>query len=334
VRIGIAGLGRLGKRHAANLANLVNGAELAAACSIVGDELEWAREELGVPSVFSSYEAMLDSGVIDAAFIVSSSSVHAEQTVKALERGLHVFCEKPMGVTVAECLEVERAVAARPGLVFLPGFVRRFDPSYAYAKKLVDEGAIGTPFLVRSQTVDLDEYAPFQVKFVPSSGGIFLDMQIHDVDLARWFLGDEVESVHAMGGSFVHPEFDAVGDADNTVALARFRSGKMAVLSVSRTAFHGHDTHTEITGSKGILKIGITPAKNRVELFDAAGARVDCVKDFYERFADAFLAEAREFVDCVIEGRKPVVSARDGTAATEVGFALTESFRSKSIVRV
>jgi myo-inositol 2-dehydrogenase/D-chiro-inositol 1-dehydrogenase len=300
----------------------------------VSSELKWARDELGVEALFDDYGAMINSGKIDAVYLVTSSSVHASQSVDALARGLHVFSEKPMGVTVEECRAVERAVEARPDLVFFIGFVRRFDPSYASAKRLVDSGAIGEPFLVRAQTVDLDEYAPFQVEFVPTSGGIFLDMNVHDIDLARWFLGDEVESVHSMGGSFVHPEFEAVDDADNAVSLVRFRSGKMAVISVSRTAFHGHDTHTEITGTKGILKIGMTPAKNRVEIFDAGGARVECVSDFYERFAEGFLAEAQEFIDCILQGRTPAVSARDGTAATEVGYALTESFRRKSIIRI
>ena len=334
LRIGISGLGRLGKRHAQNLAFRVRGAKLAAACSLVPEELEWARKELGVEAVFSDYSEMLDSGGLDAAFLVSSSSAHASQAIQALGRGLHVFTEKPLGVSVQECLEVERAVAGCPNRVFLVGFVRRFDPSYARAKRLVDEGAIGEPFLVRSQTVDLDEYAPFQVAFVPTSGGIFLDMNVHDIDLARWFLGAEVESVHAMGGSYVHQEFRDVGDADNTVAMARFAGGKMAVISASRTAFHGHDTHTEITGSKGILKIGMTPASSRVELFDSGGARAECVKDFYERFSEGFLAEAQEFVDCCLQGRKPSILARDGTKATEVGFAMTESFRIGAEVRL
>jgi len=334
LRIGISGLGRLGKRHAQNLAFRVRGATLVAACSLVPEELEWARRELGVESVHSSFTAMLDSGDVDAAFLVSSSSVHASQAIEALGRGLHVFTEKPLGVSVKECLEVERAVAAHPDRVFFVGFVRRFDPSYAHAKRLVDEGAIGEPFLVRSQTVDLDEYAPFQVAFLPSSGGIFLDMNVHDVDLARWFLGAEVESVHAMGGSYVHPEFGAAGDADNTVAMLKFAGGKMAVISASRTAFHGHDTHTEITGSKGILKIGLTPVSSRVELFDSVGARAECVKDFYERFSEGFLAEAQEFVDCSLQGRKPSILARDGTKATEIGFAMTESFRNGAEVRL
>jgi myo-inositol 2-dehydrogenase / D-chiro-inositol 1-dehydrogenase len=332
LRVGISGLGRLGKRHAQNFAFRVRGAKLVAACSLVPEELEWARRELGVEELYSDYAEMLGSASLDAAFIASSSSAHAVQAIAALERGLHVFTEKPMGISVAECREVEAAVAAHPDSVFLVGFVRRFDPSYARAKKLVDEGAIGLPFLVRSQTVDLDEYAPFQVSFVPTSGGIFLDMNVHDIDLARWFLGAEVESVHAIGGSYVHPEFEEVRDADNTVALVSFAGGKMAVLSASRTAFHGHDTHAEITGSKGIIKIGMTPAASRVELFDDKGARVECVKDFFERFSEAFLAEAQEFVDCALSGRKPSISARDGTKATEVGFALTESFREGSVV--
>ena len=332
LRIGIVGLGRLGKRHAENLAHRVGDAELAAACSLVPGELEWASKELGIETLYDDYGKMIAEANLDAVFIASSSSVHAAQIIGGLDRGLHVFCEKPMGISIEECLSVEKAAAAHPDRTFMVGFVRRFDPSYRYAKKLIEEGAIGTPFLVRSQTVDLDEYAPFQVKFVPTSGGIFLDMNVHDIDLARWYLGDEVASVYAIGGSFVHPEFEAVGDADNTCALLKFKSGKMAVLSVSRTAFHGHDTHTEITGSKGIIKIGMTPAKNRVELFDREGARVECVKDFYERFAEGFLAEAEHFVESALQGRDPGMVARDGTAATEVGFALGRSFREGRIV--
>ncbi|MHB0898316.1 MAG: Gfo/Idh/MocA family protein [Spirochaetales bacterium] len=332
LRIGIVGLGRLGKRHAENLARRVGDADVTAACSLVPEELEWARRELGVEALYDDYANMVAEADLDAVFIASSSSVHAAQIIQGLDRGLHVFSEKPMGVSIEECLSIEKAVAAHPDKTFMVGFVRRFDPSYRYAKRLIDEGAIGKPFLVRSQTVDLDEYAPFQVKFVPTSGGIFLDMNVHDIDLARWYLGDEVASVYAIGGSFVHPEFEAVGDADNTCALLKFKSGKMAVLSVSRTAFHGHDTHTEITGSKGIIKIGMTPAKNRVELFDREGARVECVKDFYERFAEGFLAEAGYFVESALEGKDPGMVAHDGTAATEVGFALTRSFKDGTIV--
>ncbi|RKX89061.1 MAG: inositol 2-dehydrogenase [Spirochaetes bacterium] len=327
VKIGIVGLGRLGKRHAANLRYQVPGGQLAAACSIAPEELSWAEEELGITELYSDYDEMLNKADLDAVFLVTSSAMHAAQAIKALDRGLHVFTEKPMGVNVDECRQVEQAAARNGEKVFFVGFVRRYDPSYAYAKKLIEEEVIGEPFMVRSQTVDLDEYADFQVEFVPASGGIFLDMNVHDIDLARWFLGSEVKTVYARGGSYVHKAFEDVNDADNTVVLAGFEDGKMAVISASRTAFHGHDTHTEISGSRGILKIGMTPAKNRVEVFDAYGARQDCVKDFFERFSEGFLNEAREFVNCIREGRKPGVSANDGTKATEVGFAMTDSFR-------
>lgn len=332
LRVGIVGLGRLGKRHAENLKNKISGADLTAACSVVEDELLWAEKELGISKTYKNYDTMIVEEALDAVCLISTSAVHAEQSIKALKAGLHVFSEKPMGVSVEECREVEKVVRQHPQQVFFIGFVRRFDPSYAYAKEKIAAGAVGEPFLIRSQTVDLDEYAPFQVKFVPQSGGIFLDCNIHDIDLARWFLGSEIASVHAVGGSYAHPEFEAIHDADNTVALCRFEDNKMAVLSASRTAFHGHDTHTEITGTKGILKIGHTPQKNHVEILDSYGVRKECVNDFYERFQEGFVREIQEFVNCIRENRKPEVSALDGLKATEVGFALTESFKSKKIV--
>jgi myo-inositol 2-dehydrogenase/D-chiro-inositol 1-dehydrogenase len=334
IRIGIVGLGRLGKRHAYNLANLVPGANLEAACSPVQGELDWAETELGVPHLFTSFDHMLAHADIDAVWIASSSVYHSAQVLAALDRGLHVFVEKPMGMTPDECDAIECAAVTHSRQVFLVGFVRRFDPSYKYAKELLDKGVIGTPFLVRSQTCDLDEYAEFQLEFVKTGGGIFLDMNVHDIDLARWFIGSEVKEVHAVGGSYVHPGFAELGDADNTVCLATFENGAMAVLSASRTAFHGHDTHTEIVGSKGILKIGTTPRKNRVEIFDAAGARTDCVRDFYERFEEGFIAEAREFVACIRSGRRPEIMPRDGTAATRIGMAMTESFRKGAIIKL
>lgn len=332
VRIAIVGLGRLGKRHAANLRYRVPGATLVGACSVVPEELVWARSELALEKTWDSYEDVLKDADVDAVFLVSSSSVHKEQIIAGLEAGKHVFSEKPMGVTVEECAAVEQVVSEYDDLHFQLGFVRRFDPSYAWAKQQIAAGAIGEPFLVRSQTVDMDEYAEFQIAFVPSSGGIFLDMNSHDIDLARWLLGSEVKSVYAVGGSYVHPGFAQANDADNTVALLTFEDGKMAVISASRTAFHGHDTHTEITGTAGILKIGHTPAKNRVEILDPQGVRVECVRDFYERFQEGFLVEAQSFVRGIQNGIKPTILAVDGTRATEVGFAMTQSFKEGRIV--
>ncbi len=326
VRIGIVGLGRLGKCHAQTLAFHCPGAEIVAACSVVDKELQWARENIGVENVYNDYHEMLATESMDAVFLVSSSTVHAEQIIAGINANVHVFCEKPMGLTVDECLRVEEAQKNNKKILFI-GFVRRFDPSYAYAKQKIDEGCIGEPFLVRSQTVDINDFAEFQLDFVKTAGGIFLDCNVHDIDLIRWFLSADIEMVHAIGASFVHPGFDALQDADNAVALCQCTGKKMAIISTSRTAFHGHDTHTEITGTKGILKIGMTPSKNRVEIFDQHGARTECVYDFYERFEQGFKNEVQHFVRCIQEGLPSPTKAEDGTHATRIAHALTESFR-------
>ena len=282
IKVGLIGLGRLGRRYAENLRFRVRFADLVAACSLDKHELNYARDMLQVPHVFTSYEAMLSEADLDAVYIISSTDKHAEHFMAALDAGLHVFCEKPLALDVAACEKVEAHASMRPDQLAVVGFVRRFDPSYAYAKKKVDDGAIGTPFFVKSQTVDMDEQAPFQAEFVKTSGGIFHDFNVHDIDLVRWFLGSNIETVFATGGAFSHKEFAALNDADNVLATCVLENGTMASLHASRTAFHGHDTFTEVVGTKGTLRIGRPAALNRVEISDQHGVRQECVRTFYE----------------------------------------------------
>lgn len=333
IKVGIIGLGRLGRRYAENLKFRVRFADLVAACSIQEHELDYARDMLQIPDVYTSYEDMLSRPDLDAVYIVSSTDKHAEHFIAALDAGLHVFCEKPLALDVASCEKVEAHAAERPDQYAVVGFVRRFDPSYAHAKKKVDEGAIGTPFFVKSQTVDMDEQAPFQVEFVKTSGGIFHDFNVHDIDLVRWFLGSNIETVFATGGAYSHKEFAALGDADNVLATCVLENGAMASLHASRTAFHGHDTFTEVVGTEGSLRIGRPAALNRVEISDQHGVRQECVRTFYERFEEAFLLQTQDFIDCIIEGRKPELSLRDATEATRAATALTRSFREKKSVQ-
>jgi len=329
VNVAIAGLGRLGKKHALNLFHHTNGVLITAVCSLKEEELSWARSELKVSKTYLSYEKMINDNKdsLDAIFLVTSSSAHVTQAITALENGYHVFLEKPMGITVKECKKLEAVVKKHKTQLFSLGFVRRFDPSYVYAKELIDQGTIGNPFMIRAHTADFDRYAEFQLQFVQSAGGIFLDYNVHDIDLTRWLLNTEVHSVYARGGSYVHKEFSDIGDADNTVVLATLENNKIAVISASRTAFHGHDTHTEIIGSKGILKIGCEPSKNHVEIFDHHGIRKECVKDFFSRFETAFLHEVQNFIQCILDKQKPQITAYDGTKATEVSLAMLQSFK-------
>jgi len=190
IRIGIVGLGRMGRRHAENLANRVPGAELVAACSRATDETAWARDVLGVAAGYAEYEELLRHPGLDAVFLATPTVLHADQIVSALEAGKHVFCEKPLALELADCLRAEEAAARYPDKIVMIGFVRRFDPSYRDAHAQIEAGVIGRPFLVRSQTGDKLDPSGFFVRYAGTSGGIFLDVSIHDIDLARWLLGN------------------------------------------------------------------------------------------------------------------------------------------------
>ena len=332
IKIGIVGLGRLGKKYAENIAFNIRNAELVAACSIVPAELEWVKENIGLENLYSDFDKMLKHADMDAIFVVSSTNKHAEHLLKALNAGKHVFSEKPLAVSVESCLRVEDALPQYPNQTAVVGFVRRFDPSYRYAKNKIDAGTIGKPFLVRSQTVDKDSLAGFQMEYVGNSGGIFHDFNVHDVDLARWFLESEVKSVWAIGGAYKYPGFGEAGDADNVMATCQFENGTMGVINASRTAMHGHDTYTEVVGTEGTLRIGRPAGINRVEIYDKYGARKECVETFWDRFEEAFLLMTKDFVECLIEGRQPELRIRDATEATRATEAFTVSFKEDRIV--
>ncbi|BDG05404.1 Gfo/Idh/MocA family oxidoreductase [Anaeromyxobacter oryzae] len=335
VRVGIAGLGRLGRHHAENLARRVPGAVLVGACSPVAEERAWARDALGVERVHEGLDDLLGQPDVDAVFLVTPTALHAAQVERALAAGKHVFCEKPLALAVEDCRRVEAAAARRPDLVVLVGFVRRFDASYRAARAHVDAGRIGTPFLVSSRTCDRNDPTGFFVRFAPTSGGIFLDCTIHDIDLARWMLGGPRPlRAFATGTIALHEGLRASGDVDNGVATLELEGGKLACFFASRTMAHGHETSTEIVGTAGRLTVGQNPRLDRVELSDAAGVSNACTPTFYDRFEDAFLREATEFVDAVRTGRPPPLTLRDATEATRIAQALAEAQRTGRIVEL
>jgi myo-inositol 2-dehydrogenase / D-chiro-inositol 1-dehydrogenase len=335
LRVGIAGLGRLGRRHAANLAQRVPRAELVAACSPVADELTWARNELGVQHVFEQYDALLAHASVDAVFLVTPTSLHAEQIMQALDAGKHVFCEKPLSLNLGDCQRVMAHATLHPRLKVMIGYGRRFDPSYRDAHDKIRAGAIGTPFLVRSQNLDMNDPSGFFVRFAPTSGGIFLDCTVHDIDLARWLLGNpQPVRVFATGVVAIHDGLREFGDVDNGVATCEFDDGKMACFYASRTMAHGHETLTEIFGTAGRLTVGQNPRLNRVDIADVHGVRNECTPTFYERFEEAFLHETNHFVDAILDDRPPALTLHDATEATRIAIALRESLQTRRIVEL
>jgi myo-inositol 2-dehydrogenase / D-chiro-inositol 1-dehydrogenase len=214
------------------------------------------------------------------------------------------------------------------------GFMRRYDPSYRQAKQMIDQGKIGAPILFRGYSVDPESAIEGAIRFAPTSGGQFLDMAVHDIDLARWMLGCEAKTVFSLGGCYAHPEFAQYGDGDNLASFMQFENNAMAFFLAGRTAAHGYAVETEIIGTRGTLRIASVPQKNLVEILDSTGVVRECSQNFLERFGDAYLEEVREFIDCIATGRKPEVTVRDGTNCTRIAYAATESYRQKRVINL
>ncbi|MBQ8143194.1 MAG: Gfo/Idh/MocA family oxidoreductase [Butyricicoccus sp.] len=334
IKVGIAGLGRLGKVHAANLAYKIPNAELTAACSIVESELEYAKQNLGVTDVYTDYREMLAKADIDAVAIVTTSGEHCWQIEAALDAGKHVFTDKPLGVDVAQCKIAEAAVERHPELTFMLGFMRRYDKSYAYAKQQIEAGAIGTPYMVKATGIDPESAVEGAIRFSGTSGGIFLDMAIHDIDLMRWFLGVEATEVYALGTTVKHPEFRENGDDETAAAMYKFENGAIGIIHVGRTAPHGYHVETEIVGTEGTIRISGVPAKNLAQVYNVHGACTECVASFPERFEEAYLLEMQEFINCVCEGKQPGVNVYDGTKSTAIGYATTEAWKTGKVIKL
>lgn len=329
LRIGIVGLGRLGQRHAEALAFRTRHCELVAACSPVADERSYASAQLGITRVYEDFDSFLADPEMDAVVLVTPTSLHADQTIAALQAGKHVFVEKPLALNVADCERVLAVARQRPAQVAMVGFVRRFDPSYLNAQAAIAAGEIGRPFLVRSQTCDQNDPEGFFVRFAPTSGGIFMDCSVHDIDLARWMLNrPKALRAFATGTVALHPALAELGDVDNGLAVVEFEGGARAVFYASRTMAHGHETSTEVIGTAGKLTVGEHAASDRVVRSDQHGVRHAVVKDFYQRFEAAFGAEMAAFV-AACRGEQPLsLTLDDALEATRIGLAITRSLHS------
>lgn len=332
VKLGIVGLGRLGKKHAKDIAFKIPNAELKAVCSVIKDEVDEALSNWNIEYGYTDYYEMLKNKELNGIVIVSSSTEHCKHAEAALDAGFHVFCEKPLGLEISECKIVEKAVERNPEKVFFIGFMNRYDKSYMYAKKKIDESFIGKPVLIRCYRLDPKKYVQSSIAFSNKSGGLFFDVTVHDIDIARWFLKSDPVSIYSMGGCFLHEEFAKYNDIDNGSISMQFENGAMGLFYVGRTSTHGYHVETEIIGTNGSLKVGALSDQNAVTLYDEKGAIKEFNGWFIERYTDAFLNEKQEFVDCIQQNRKPEVTVYDATRATEISFAAKESLLTKKLI--
>ncbi|MTK14268.1 MAG: inositol 2-dehydrogenase [Clostridiaceae bacterium] len=327
IKIGSIGLGRLGYEHARNIATCVPGAELTAICDVDRKRLEQVSEELGVPYIYTDVAEMCKNPELDAIVVVSPSALHTEHIALALEAGKHVFCDKPLDTTVEKCKQAEKVVEAHPDKIFMLGFMRRYDVSYRKAKEKIDNGDIGRVILVRSYTQDPITTIEGTLAFAPHSGGQFLDMCVHDIDLCRWFTGGaEAKNVWGIGGCFEFEQYRQWNDADNVSALIQFEDETMAFMFAGRAAAHGCNVETEIIGTRGTLRIASVGTDSLLEVLSEHGVCRECYPDFLTRWHDAYVAELIEFVNCIQENRKPGVTVYDGTAVSRIAYRCKESF--------
>jgi inositol 2-dehydrogenase len=331
IRIGLIGAGRMGKVFAHTLAFSVAEVRLAA----VADPNESAARETAtrfqIPACYTDYHQMLSREELDAVVVVTPTNTHPEVIQAVAEAGRHIFTEKPLAGSLAGC-DAAIAAAETAGVKLQVGFMRRFDPAYVLAKEKIDAGVIGTPVMFKG--VGRDPGKP-NLEFArrENSGGLILDMGIHDFDLARWLMGSEVERVHTEGGCLVYPELKDVGDIDNAVVNLRYSNGAIGNIDVSRNAVYGYDIRTEVLGSEGSLLIGKEQLTDTLVL-TRAGVTHDTVPNFMTRFAVAYAEEIRDFVRCILEDRQPSVTGRDARAATAIGVAATRSLDEGRPVRL
>ncbi|MBO8141468.1 MAG: inositol 2-dehydrogenase [Firmicutes bacterium] len=323
VHVGVIGVGRMGARHARNLAGLIPGARLVGLADPDREAREQLQKELDVPLGFDDFRELVHRDDVDAVVIASPTEIREEVVRECVAAKKPMFSEKP----VAADLEATRRIAAlvaQSGVTYQLGFMRRFDPGYAHAWEQIRAGAIGRPTLIRLTSRDA---AGPPLEFVRASGGLFVDSSVHDFDLARWLMGDEVETVYALGGCFVYPEYGAAGDIDAGVVALRFCRGGLGLHDNSRHTGYGYDIRTEVLGTEGSIQVGYLQSRPVVLLRDGRGSH-DCVKDFLERFRDAYVAEMLHFIDCLRHGKQPSVGVEDGQRAMEISLAAVASLQS------
>ncbi|ETY75663.1 myo-inositol 2-dehydrogenase [Lactiplantibacillus fabifermentans T30PCM01] len=336
VKAGIIGLGRLGSRHARHLVEKIQGVDLIAACALDDEQLKWAHDDLGVANTYKDYREMIDKEAIDAVFIVAPTPFHPEMTIYAMNAGLNVFCEKPLGLDLEEVNKMATVIKQHPKQIFQSGFMRRYDESYRYAKKLVDEGKIGKIIYMRGYGIDpisgMESFTKFATE--ADSGGIFVDMNIHDVDLIRWFTKQEPVQAYGLTSNIAAPELQKIGEFETGVAQLKMDGGVIATLIGGRHAAHGNQVELEIMGSNGWLRVGEHPDLNRVTVFSENGVTKPSLQSFGERFDNAFTDEVQDFIHNVDRGTQPEVTVEDGIKALKIAKACQQSADKGELVNI
>ena len=329
LKIAVAGLGRIGKIHLKNLSRNFPEIEVVAVMDVF-DESKAIADEFNVPHFTKSFDDLLAVPGVDAVVICSPTDTHADYVVKAAKAGKQIFCEKPLDLSLERVKEV-MSIIEETGVKLMLGFNRRFDPEFLKIRQLVQNDAVGEIQIVKITSRDP---GPPPVEYVKVSGGMFLDMTIHDFDMARYISGKQVKEVFAKGAVMVDPEIGKAGDIDTAVITLTFEDNTMAVIDNCRKAVYGYDQRLEVFGSKGMVQAENNFPNNH-KLYTESGISGDLPLHFFlERYDASYNQEMREFVDALVSGGAMPVDGNDGLQSIAIGLAAKKSVAENRSVKL
>lgn len=329
LNVGVIGAGKIGKLHINNLKHNEN-VRVKMVSDLFADQLnEWFLQS-GVEKISKDYQDILNDEEIDAVFICSPTDTHADLIKKAAKKGKHIFCEKPISFSTDETLEAYKTVE-EAGVSFQVGFNRRFDKNFAEMQRRRERGKIGNVHLLKITSRDPN---PPPLEYIASSGGLFFDMTIHDFDMARFLVGEEVVEVYAQGANLVDPKIKEASDIDTAIITLTFKNGAIGVIDNSREAVYGYDQRTEIFGNKGALLSENEKPTNLTFYHKDTVETEKPLHFFLERYQDAYINETEQFIQSVLNNKKTPVDFKDGIMAQRIARAAKESFEKQKPIKV
>ena len=329
LRFGVLGVGRIGKIHIANLSTRIPGAELVAASDVATADLQAVAGQYEISRTFADYRDLLNLPEVDAVVICTPTDTHYRMILDAAARGKQIFCEKPIDLSLAKVQAVNEEVARR-GVRMMVGFNRRFDQNFLRVRETIAAGQVGQPHVLRITSRDP---GPPPEAYIRASGGIFLDMTIHDFDMARYLMASEVTEVYTRAAVLVDPMFAAAGDWDTAVVTLTFENGAFAVIDNSRQAVYGYDQRVEMFGSDGMVTVTNNAPDTHI-LSDRAGVHTALPLHFFlERYMESYLREMRAFVEAVSNDKPVPVNGEDGFKAAAIALAAAKSARENRPVK-
>jgi len=331
LKLGIIGAGRIGQVHATSITKNVKNAtvHMIADPFMNEDKIKWINE-LGIENITTDYKEILENKDIDAVLICSSTDTHSSISIEAARANKHIFCEKPIDHDLGKIRMVLEEVE-KAGIKYQVGFNRRFDNNFKAIKDAVTEGKIGTPHIIK--VTSRDPEAP-GIDYVKVSGGMFLDMTIHDFDMVRYLSESEVEEVYALGGVLVNPEIGEAGDIDTAIITLKLKNGALGVIDNSREAAYGYDQRAEVFGSLGSVAISNDSGSKAVISTKDGVTSEKPLYFFLERYMQSFGEEVNQFVEAIVNDKDVPVNANDGLQPVLIGLAAKKSLEEKRPVKI